>query len=95
MISAKYISEDMVKVIINNITRFVPVTEDNADYRKLMQWVARGNTIEPADPEPTPPTNAELVDALNPIVRAFFKVYAQREGVTMQQLKNAIVQEMS
>ena len=28
---------------------FVPITEENSDYRKILAWVAEGNTIEPAD----------------------------------------------
>ena len=27
----------------------VPKTTDNADYRNILDWVAKGNTIEPAD----------------------------------------------
>ena len=27
----------------------VPKTTDNADYRNILDWVAEGNTIEPAD----------------------------------------------
>ena len=27
----------------------VPKNEDNVDYRNLLEWVAEGNTIEPAD----------------------------------------------
>ena len=27
----------------------VPKTTDNADYRDILDWVAEGNTIEPAD----------------------------------------------
>ncbi len=29
----------------------VPKTTDNADYRDILDWVAEGNTIEPADEE--------------------------------------------
>ena len=28
---------------------WVPLTEDNADYRAVLEWVAKGNTIEEAD----------------------------------------------
>ena len=30
---------------------FIPKTEDNADYREYLEWVAKGNTPEPADEE--------------------------------------------
>ena len=28
---------------------WVPLTEDNADYRAVLEWVAEGNTIADAD----------------------------------------------
>ena len=28
---------------------WVPLTEDNADYRAVLEWVAKGNTIAEAD----------------------------------------------
>lgn len=28
---------------------WVPLTEDNADYRAVLEWVAKGNTIADAD----------------------------------------------
>ena len=30
---------------------FVPMSEENRDYRQILAWVAEGNTIEPADEE--------------------------------------------
>ena len=30
---------------------FVPKNEENTDYQAILEWVAEGNTIEPADEE--------------------------------------------
>lgn len=30
----------------------IPADERNADYRKYLDWIAAGNTPDPADPEP-------------------------------------------
>lgn len=54
---------------------------------------AQTNTIEAEDPVPTY-TNAELVDLAGPVVVAFIKAYAQREGVSLQQIRDAIVAQM-
>ena len=32
-----------------DMKHWVPLTEDNADYRAVLEWVAAGNTIADAD----------------------------------------------
>jgi|TARA_A100001518_G_C1212368_1_gene54953 hypothetical protein len=32
-----------------DMKHWVPLTEDNADYRAVLEWVAKGNTIADAD----------------------------------------------
>ena len=32
-----------------DMKHWVPLTEDNADYRTVLEWVAEGNTIADAD----------------------------------------------
>jgi LDH2 family malate/lactate/ureidoglycolate dehydrogenase len=34
---------------------FIPADTANLDYREYLEWVAEGNTADPADPAPTPP----------------------------------------
>ena len=36
---------------------FIPTDERNADWRKYLDWVALGNTPEPADPQPVRETS--------------------------------------
>ena len=33
----------------DNIICYVPIDEENKDYRAILEWVAEGNTIEEAD----------------------------------------------
>jgi len=37
-----------IKAIINEETWSIPIDEDNRHYREILEWVAEGNTIEPA-----------------------------------------------
>ena len=32
-----------------NVVKFIPYSEDNADYQLYLEWVAEGNTAEAAD----------------------------------------------
>ena len=42
---------------IVNDTMWVPDAPGNRDYRVVAEWIAAGNTPDPADPEPVPPPN--------------------------------------
>lgn len=95
--SAKYTSEGNVAVVINGTVHNVPAVDGNRHYKILMEWVAEDpevNIIDPADPEPALPTDDEKIDSIDPILFAFLKAYAKREGVTMAQLKTAIKAEL-
>ncbi len=35
----------------SNMQDFIPIDDDSIDYREYLEWVAEGNTIEPADEE--------------------------------------------
>lgn len=67
---------------------------ENKKYVQLLEWEAAGGIIEPADPEPAPPTNEERVDRLDPVLRAFLRVYATDQGISMTQLRNRIANRM-
>jgi hypothetical protein len=40
---------DCIKVVIDDITMYVPINPDNRHYQAILEWVAEGNTIEEAE----------------------------------------------
>ena len=66
----------------------IPESTTNRDWRRYLVWIAEGNTPDPADPAPVPPTDAELIDAdmlNNPFVRGLIREIANNRGVTPAQ----------
>jgi hypothetical protein len=55
IISAQYVlsielpTSNTIKVITEEGELFVPISDGNLDYQEILEWVAEGNTIEPAD----------------------------------------------
>ena len=55
IISAQYIlsidlpTSNTIKVISEEGAFFVPISDGNTEYQEILEWVAEGNTIEPAD----------------------------------------------
>lgn len=39
----------------------IPEAPLNRDWKKYQEWLTGGNTPDPMDPEPEPPTKAELI----------------------------------
>lgn len=39
--------------VIKDGVLFIPFVNENTDYQEYLEWVAEGNTPEPADPLPT------------------------------------------
>ena len=93
IVSAKYTNQDNTNILVNG-QHPVPVALGNRYYHRVLDWVEQGGTIEAADPPPDPPTNSERIDLAGPILMAFLKAYADREGITLQQIKNAVIAEM-
>lgn len=91
--TVKWTSPDHSGVVVNGIY-FVPNDDNNRYWDLVLAWINEGNFIQPEDPPPPPPTNEELVEMAGPILTAFFKAYAQREGITLIQLRDAIVAKM-
>ena len=50
--SAQYnevLGDRNIKAVINGVTWFVPISEDNSHFQAIQKWVAEGNTIAEAD----------------------------------------------
>ena len=41
------IGEQYILIVSSN--KYIPLSEDNADYQTYLKWLAEGNTPEPAD----------------------------------------------
>ena len=44
-------SQSISKLIDGVVVRSIPTNNENTDYQKYLEWVAEGNTPEPADSE--------------------------------------------
>lgn len=38
-----------IKLIKDGVESIIPLDEANTDYQEYLEWVAEGNTLEPAD----------------------------------------------
>lgn len=91
--SIKYANSEHTAIIINGIEQ-VPYPVKTWHIRAIQKWLDEGNTIFPEDPPIPPLTNEQLIDLAGPVLIAFIKAFAKREGVSLQQIKNAILAEM-
>jgi hypothetical protein len=90
--SAEY-TESGVVLVNYNEDRSILIDPGHDGWDKLQEWVAEGNEIAPYVPPPEP-TNEELIDMAGPVLVAFIKAYAKREGLTLAQVRNALIAEM-
>jgi hypothetical protein len=97
IISATYQENGSVKVNFaigdDGRERWISIREGQDGWDYLQEWVADGNSIDPYVP-PVPLTNEELIDMAGEVMTAFLKAYANREGLTLQQIRDAILAEM-
>jgi hypothetical protein len=52
--SAQYVqntegNNSSIQAVIDGVTWSVPLSEDNRHFRAIQEWVAEGNTIQPAE----------------------------------------------
>jgi hypothetical protein len=64
----------------------VPEDVNNRDWRAYQEWLAKGNTPEAADPEPTP-LDISDVENLDRVLKALALCVAQVGGLTVPQMK--------
>jgi hypothetical protein len=64
----------------------IPDAADNSDWKRYQEWLAAGNTPEPADPEPAPIDQSDL-DNLQKQMKALALCIAQVGGLTVPQIK--------
>jgi len=38
-----------ITYVNSNFKKSVPINESNTDYQEIQEWIAKGNTLEPAD----------------------------------------------
>ena len=79
---------------VHGVPANTSIPKNHRYWRFYQQWLDEGNEPEPADPEPTPPTNTELIDGIHPVVLAFMEAVADNLGVTNTQMRNAILAKM-
>ena len=75
----------------------IPAARDNIDRQAFQDWLAEGNTPDPADPAPTPATAATVAEnemTTSPFVRALVARTARTEGKTVRQIMDEIKAEL-
>jgi hypothetical protein len=71
----------------------IPDNSANTDWLRYQKWLAEGNTPEPQDPDPLPPTFEQEVQShfdSNKFMRGLVRVLANRFNLTPQQILAAI-----
>lgn len=86
----------MYKLLKSGVRRIadgscIPDAAGNSDWQRYQEWLAAGNTPEPADPEPEPVDQGDI-DNLQKQMKALALVMAQWNGKTVPQLKAAFKQ---
>lgn len=90
--TVKWTNEENTLVCVND-NIFVPADDKNKEWRKVQKWVQDGNSISPFIP-PVGPTNDEKIETSNEVLKAFIKVYGNKQNETWEDMKLLISAEM-
>jgi hypothetical protein len=86
----------MYKIISIGVRRvdgaLIPNDPANRDWQEYLQWLALGNTPQPADPAPTP-IDLSNTDNLERSLKALALCIAQVGGLTPLQMKSMFKQK--
>lgn len=91
----KIISTALVKRLADGAC--IPADAANRDWRTYQEWLAAGNTPEPADPESPAPSIAETIDSAidaHPALHGLVRVLASRFSLTEDDVRAAIKARM-
>lgn len=87
----------MYKLLKSGVRRLadgacIPPTLDNTDWKRYTEWLAAGNTPQPADPDPVPPDLSDL-NNLEKGLKALALCVAQLNSLTPTQMKTLFKQK--
>lgn len=87
----------MYKLIANGVQRLsdgacIPDNPKNTDWRAYLDWIAQGNTPQPAD-QPPPPIDYSNSDNLDKTLKVLALCIAQVGGLTPLQMKTLFKQK--
>lgn len=73
-----------------NGTDHVPNDPSNMDTKAVLEYIADGGFVSPADPIPSPPTVEEAIERLPPLWKATLEAYIEQQPRNRRAIINNI-----